>query len=90
MVSSERGLPPQFENGIVAEDPLANKYGHAVHFWNLRERRHFQAIDFGANQQIIVYRYLGLRFLRRAWLDLDRVWGASLVLAGAAGIALGK
>jgi hypothetical protein len=36
----------------------------------------------------LVYRYLGLRFLRRAWLNLDAVWGASLVLAGAAGIAL--
>lgn len=37
----------------------------------------------------LVYRYLGLRFLRRAWLNLDAVWGASLVLAGAAGIASG-
>jgi hypothetical protein len=36
-----------------------------------------------------VYRYLGLPFLRRAWLNLDAVWGASLVLAGAAGIGLG-
>jgi hypothetical protein len=36
-----------------------------------------------------VYRYLGLRFLRQAWLNLDAVWGASLVLAGAAGIGLG-
>jgi hypothetical protein len=35
-----------------------------------------------------VYRYLGLRFLRRAWLNLDIVWGASLVIAGAAGIAM--
>ena len=35
-----------------------------------------------------VYRYLGLQFLRRAWFDLDRVWGASLVVAGVAGIAL--
>ena len=35
-----------------------------------------------------VYRYLGLRFLRRAWLNLDLVWGASLVIAGAAGVAL--
>jgi hypothetical protein len=34
----------------------------------------------------VVYRYVGLRFLRRAWLNLDTVWGASLVLAGAAGI----
>lgn len=35
-----------------------------------------------------VYRYLGLRFLRRAWLNLDQVWAASLVLAGAAGVAV--
>jgi hypothetical protein len=36
----------------------------------------------------IIYRYLGLRFLRRVWLDLDAVWGASLVLAGATGVGL--
>lgn len=35
-----------------------------------------------------VYRYLGLRVMQRVWLNLDAVWGASLVLAGAAGIAL--
>ena len=33
-----------------------------------------------------VYSYLGLGFLRRAWFNLDLVWGASLVIAGAAGI----
>lgn len=33
-----------------------------------------------------VYRYLGLAFLRRAWLNLDSIWGASLIVAGAAGI----
>ena len=36
-----------------------------------------------------VYRYLGLRALQRAWLNLDTVWGASLVVAGTAGILLG-
>ncbi|SFV38937.1 selenium-binding protein SBP56-related protein [Hyphomicrobium facile] len=52
MVSSEWGLPPQFENGIVPEDLLANKYGHHVHFWNLRARRNVQTIDLGANHQM--------------------------------------
>lgn len=33
----------------------------------------------------LVYRWLGLRALRSAWLDLDAAWGASLVVAGAAG-----
>lgn len=42
----------------------------------------------GIVMALLVYRYLGLRFLRRVWLDLDRIWGASLVLAGAAGIVL--
>jgi selenium-binding protein 1 len=52
MVSSEWGLPPQFENGIVAEDLLANRYGHQLHFWELRGRRHVQTIDLGANHQM--------------------------------------
>jgi methanethiol oxidase len=38
MVSSEWGLPPQYENGAVPEDLLSNKYGHHVHFWDLRAR----------------------------------------------------
>jgi len=52
MVSSEWGTPPQFENGLVVEDLLANRYGHSLHFWNLRERRHVQTIDLGANHQM--------------------------------------
>ena len=42
----------------------------------------------GIGMAWLVYRYLGLSFLRRAWLNLDAVWGASLVLAGASGIVL--
>ncbi len=52
MVSSEWGLPPQFENGIVPEDLLSNKYGHSLHFWDLRGRRNVQTIDLGENHQM--------------------------------------
>jgi selenium-binding protein 1 len=52
MVSSEWGLPPQFENGIVAEDLLSNKYGHSIHFWDLRKRKNIQTIDLGENHQM--------------------------------------
>ena len=52
MVSSEWGLPPQFENGIVPEDLLSNKYGHSIHFWDLRGRRNIQTIDLGENHQM--------------------------------------
>ena len=47
------------------------------------------AILAGAGMAWLVYRYLGLPFLRRAWLNLDAVWGASLLVAGAAGIGMG-
>ncbi|MFT4826249.1 MAG: selenium-binding protein 1, partial [Cryomorphaceae bacterium] len=52
MVSSEWGLPPQYENGVVAEDLLSNKYGHSIHFWDLRKRRNIQTIDLGENYQM--------------------------------------
>jgi selenium-binding protein 1 len=52
MVSSEWGLPPQFENGIVPEDLLSNKYGHKIHFWDLRGRTNIQTIDLGENHQM--------------------------------------
>ncbi len=52
MVSSEWGLPPQFEGGIVPEDLLANKYGHRLHFWDLRGRTNKQTIDIGENHQM--------------------------------------
>jgi len=52
MVSSEWGLPPQFENGIVAEDLMGGKYGHSIHFWDLRGRKNIQTIDLGENHQM--------------------------------------
>ena len=52
MVSSEWGLPPQFENGVVPGDLLSNKYGHSIHFWDLRARKNIQTIDFGENYQM--------------------------------------
>jgi hypothetical protein len=36
----------------------------------------------------VVYRFLGLRILSRAWLNLEVVWGASLVLTGGISIAM--
>jgi hypothetical protein len=33
----------------------------------------------------IVYRYFGLRLLRAAWLNLEKVWAASLILMGTIG-----
>ena len=52
MVSSEWGLPPQFENGVVPGDLVGGKYGHKIHFWDLRARKNIQTIDLGENYQM--------------------------------------
>lgn len=36
----------------------------------------------------LVFRWLGLGFLRRACFDLDLVWGVSLFLTGAVSVVL--
>ena len=36
----------------------------------------------------LVYRYLGLRFLKQGWFNLDTVWATSLVLTGGASCVL--
>jgi hypothetical protein len=36
----------------------------------------------------LVYRYLGVQFVRRAWFNLDAAWGASLVVAGGVSVAM--
>jgi hypothetical protein len=40
----------------------------------------------GAGVAWIVYKYLGLQFLKKSWFNLDAVWALSLILAGGAGI----
>ncbi|MEL6701647.1 MAG: selenium-binding protein SBP56-related protein, partial [Pseudomonadota bacterium] len=41
-----------FGDGVVPEDLLSNKYGHKIHFWNLRARKNVQTIDLGENHQM--------------------------------------
>ncbi len=52
MVSSECALPPHLENGLVPEELLSNKYGHRLHFWDLRARCNVKTIELGANHQM--------------------------------------
>jgi hypothetical protein len=37
---------------------------------------------------VVVYRYLGVAFLRRAWINLDLLWAAALIIAGLVTLAL--
>src|SRR5262249_21862370 len=51
-VTSEWGTPNMVENGVNPELLLAGKYGHQLHFWDLRKRRHVQSVDLGAEYQM--------------------------------------
>ena len=87
MVSSEWALPPQFENGVVPEDLLSNKYGHSLHFWDLRGRTNKQTIDLGENHQ------MALEVARRmilprstgsaAWWSTRQIWKVPFLPGGA-------
>jgi len=37
---------------------------------------------------VLVYEFVGVNILRRAWFNMDRVWAAVMVGAGALTIAL--
>jgi selenium-binding protein 1 len=53
-VTSEWGTPNMVENGVNPELLLAGKYGHQLHFWDLRKRRHVQSVDLGAEYQMVL------------------------------------
>ena len=52
MITSEWGTPKMVEDGVIPEVLLKGGYGHSIHFWDLRRRRHQQALDLGPEHQI--------------------------------------
>jgi selenium-binding protein 1 len=53
-ITSEWGTPSMVENGANPDLLLAGRYGHAIHIWDLRKRRHLQTLDLGAEQQMVL------------------------------------
>jgi selenium-binding protein 1 len=53
-VTSEWATPSMMEDGVVGELLLGRKYGHALHFWDLRRRRHTQTVDLGDEHQMVL------------------------------------
>ncbi len=54
MVTSEWGTPNMIENGLQPDLLLNSKYGHCIHFWDLRRRKHLQTIDLGTEYQLVL------------------------------------
>jgi selenium-binding protein 1 len=54
MISSEWGTPNMVEAGADPEILLGGGYGHRLHVWDLRRRKHLQALDLGAQYQMVL------------------------------------
>jgi selenium-binding protein 1 len=54
LISSEWGIPNQIEEGLQPDHLLNSGYGHQLHVWNLRKRKHEQVIDLGKEYQMVL------------------------------------
>jgi methanethiol oxidase len=54
MITSEWGTPNMVKDGVNPDLLLAGKYGNRLHVWDLKTRSHRQAIDLGAEQQMVL------------------------------------
>jgi selenium-binding protein 1 len=54
MITSTWGTPNMVKNGANPELLLGGKYGNALHVWDLRRRRHVQALHLGDEQQMVL------------------------------------
>src|SRR5277367_1498627 len=52
VITSEWATPSMVQHGVNPEILLKGGYGHKLHVWDLRKRRHLQEIDLGAEQQM--------------------------------------
>jgi selenium-binding protein 1 len=51
-ITSEWATPDMFEGGLVPELLVNRRYGHRLHVWDLRRRKHLQALDLGDQHQM--------------------------------------
>jgi methanethiol oxidase len=54
MITSEWGTPNSIESGLQPDRLLASGYGHQLHAWDLRRRKHQQVIDLGKEHQMVL------------------------------------
>ena len=54
LITSEWATPSMIEDGIVPEPLLGRKYGHRLHFWDMKTRSNVQTIDPGDEHQMVL------------------------------------
>jgi selenium-binding protein 1 len=79
LITSEWGTPSMIEDGVNPELLLANKYGHALHFWDMAKGVHLQEVDLGAEHQMALE--------LRPSHDPDATWGFAGVVVSTADLS---
>jgi methanethiol oxidase len=54
LLTSEWGVPNRIEDGLQPDHLLNSGYGHQLHVWDLRKRKHEQVIDLGKEYQMVL------------------------------------
>jgi methanethiol oxidase len=54
VITSEWGTPKMVEDGLQGDLLLSNRYGHRIHVFDLKKKRHLQEIDLGAEHQMVL------------------------------------
>ena len=67
MITSEWGTPEMVTKGLNPELLLNGEYGHSLHVWDLKTRKHLHRLDLGREHQMVLE-------LRPAH-DPRRAWG---------------
>jgi methanethiol oxidase len=53
-ITSTWGTPAMIEDGVVPDLLLGRKYGHRLHFWDMKTRTNIQTIDIGDQYQMVL------------------------------------
>ena len=53
-ITSEWGTPAMIEDGVVPELLLGRKYGHRLHFWDMKSRKLIETVDLGDQHQMVL------------------------------------
>lgn len=52
LLTSEFATPRMYEGGLDADRLVGRKYGHRLHVWDLRRRKHLETLDLGDQHQM--------------------------------------
>lgn len=54
MVTSEWTVPRYYENGLDLDALTRGLYGNRLHFWDMRRRKHVQAVELGKDERMVL------------------------------------